>query len=157
MLFVDLVYLVANVVTFLLRFLIFHYVLFADRTTAARAAATGPDSVPPGTRNAPSPGRRDRRRRLRRRHRRGGGRAARHREAAADPAAKPAKPSREFKSSFERPWFHHNGKAWNGRRSGLVAYGAADCFRSHAGDAVAATCRGCGGGSRATRCRGRPG
>jgi putative flippase GtrA len=52
---VDLVYLAANVVTFALRFLIFHYVLFADRTTAARAAATGPDSVPPGTRNAPSP------------------------------------------------------------------------------------------------------
>jgi putative flippase GtrA len=52
---VDLVYLAANVVTFALRFVIFHYVLFADRTTAARAAATGPDSVPPGTRNAPSP------------------------------------------------------------------------------------------------------
>lgn len=52
---VDLVYLAANVVTFILRFMIFHYVLFADRTTAARAAATGPDSVPPGTRNAPSP------------------------------------------------------------------------------------------------------
>ena len=52
---VDLVYLAANVVTFLLRFVIFHYVLFADRTTAARAAATGPDSVPPGTRTAPSP------------------------------------------------------------------------------------------------------
>jgi putative flippase GtrA len=52
---VDLVYLAANVVTFLLRFVIFHYVLFADRTTAARAAATGPDEVPPGTRHAPSP------------------------------------------------------------------------------------------------------
>ena len=52
---VDAVYLAANVVTFALRFVIFHYVLFADRTTAARAAATGPDSVPPGTRNAPSP------------------------------------------------------------------------------------------------------
>jgi putative flippase GtrA len=51
---VDLVYLAANVVTFALRFVIFHYVLFADRTTAARAAATGPDSVPPGTRSAPS-------------------------------------------------------------------------------------------------------
>ena len=35
--------------------MIFHYVLFADRTTAARAAATGPDEVPPGTRHAPSP------------------------------------------------------------------------------------------------------
>jgi putative flippase GtrA len=52
---VDLVYVAANVVTFALRFVIFHYVLFADRTTAARAAATGPDSVPPGTRNAPKP------------------------------------------------------------------------------------------------------
>lgn len=36
-------YFVANVVTFILRFLIFHYVLFTDRTAAARAAATGPD------------------------------------------------------------------------------------------------------------------
>ena len=52
---VDLVYLAANMVTFALRFVIFHYVLFADRTTAARAAATGPDSVPPGTRTAPAP------------------------------------------------------------------------------------------------------
>jgi putative flippase GtrA len=52
---VDLVYLAANAVTFVLRFVIFHYVLFTDRTTAARAAATGPDAVPPGTRNAPSP------------------------------------------------------------------------------------------------------
>jgi putative flippase GtrA len=52
---VGLVYLAANVVTFVLRFVIFHYVLFADRTTAARAAATGPDSVPPGTRTAPAP------------------------------------------------------------------------------------------------------
>jgi putative flippase GtrA len=52
---VDLVYLAANVVTFSLRFVIFHYVLFAERTTAARAAATGPDTVPPGTRHAPSP------------------------------------------------------------------------------------------------------
>jgi putative flippase GtrA len=48
-LWVDLVWLVANFCTFLLRFLIFHYVLFAERTTAARAAATGPDSIPPGT------------------------------------------------------------------------------------------------------------
>jgi putative flippase GtrA len=54
-LWVDFVWLVANFVTFLLRFVIFHYVLFAERTTAARAAATGPDSVPPGTRKAPSP------------------------------------------------------------------------------------------------------
>ena len=47
-LFVDLVYLVANLGTFLMRFVLFHYVLFADRTTAARAAATGPDTVPHG-------------------------------------------------------------------------------------------------------------
>lgn len=52
---VDFVYLVANFVTFLVRFVIFHYVLFADRTTAARAAATGPDAVPPGTRHDPRP------------------------------------------------------------------------------------------------------
>ena len=54
-LWVDFVWLVANLFTFLLRFVIFHYVLFAERTTAVRAAATGPDSVPPGTRKAPSP------------------------------------------------------------------------------------------------------
>jgi putative flippase GtrA len=54
-LWVDFIWLVANCFTFLLRFLIFHYVLFAEPTTAARAAATGPDSVPPGTRKAPSP------------------------------------------------------------------------------------------------------
>ena len=54
-LWVDFVWLVANFITFLLRFVIFHYVLFAERTTAARAAATGPDAVPPGTRNAPNP------------------------------------------------------------------------------------------------------
>ncbi len=53
-LWVDFIWLLANCFTFLLRFLIFHYVLFAERTTAARAAATGPDTVPPGTRNAPS-------------------------------------------------------------------------------------------------------
>jgi|HubBroStandDraft_3_1064219.scaffolds.fasta_scaffold74429_2 putative flippase GtrA len=54
-LWVDFVWLVANFVTFALRFVIFHYVLFTDRTTAARAAATGPDAIPPGTREAPSP------------------------------------------------------------------------------------------------------
>lgn len=54
-LWVDFIWLVANCFTFLLRFVIFHYVLFAERTTAARAAATGPDSVPPGTRKGPSP------------------------------------------------------------------------------------------------------
>lgn len=54
-LFVDFVYLIANFITFLLRFVLFHYVLFAERTTAARAAATGPDAIPPGTRKAPRP------------------------------------------------------------------------------------------------------
>jgi putative flippase GtrA len=52
---VDVVYFLANIVTFLVRFVIFHYILFTDRTTAARAAATGPDAVPPGTREAPRP------------------------------------------------------------------------------------------------------
>ena len=55
-LWVDFVWLIANAFTFALRFMIFHFVLFTDRTTAARAAATGPDSVPPGTREAPVPG-----------------------------------------------------------------------------------------------------
>jgi len=54
-LFVDFIYLIANFCTFVLRFLVFHYVLFAERTTAARAAATGPDAIPPGTRQAPRP------------------------------------------------------------------------------------------------------
>ncbi|HWG03250.1 MAG TPA: GtrA family protein [Trebonia sp.] len=54
-LWVDLVWLIANFITFMMRFVIFHYVLFTDRTTAARAAATGPDAIPPGTRAAPSP------------------------------------------------------------------------------------------------------
>jgi putative flippase GtrA len=54
-LWVGFVWLVANSCTFVMRFLIFHFVLFTDRTTAARAAATGPDTVPPGTRTAPSP------------------------------------------------------------------------------------------------------
>jgi putative flippase GtrA len=52
---VDFVYLVANFVTFLLRFVLFHYVLFTDRATAARVSATGPDAIPPGTRKAPRP------------------------------------------------------------------------------------------------------
>jgi putative flippase GtrA len=50
---VDFVYLVANFFTFLLRFVIFHYVLFAEPTTAARAAATGPDA--PRARHARGP------------------------------------------------------------------------------------------------------
>jgi len=55
-LWVDFIWLVANFCTFVLRFLIFHFVLFTDRTTAARAAATGPDAIPPGTRTRPTPG-----------------------------------------------------------------------------------------------------
>jgi putative flippase GtrA len=44
--FVGLFYLAANFITFLTRFVIFHYVLFAEPRTAAQAAATGPDAVP---------------------------------------------------------------------------------------------------------------
>ncbi|MBV9383224.1 MAG: hypothetical protein JO242_21475 [Streptosporangiaceae bacterium] len=54
-LFVDFIWLVANFFTFLLRFVIFHYILFAEPTTAARAAATGPDAVPPGHRGNVAP------------------------------------------------------------------------------------------------------
>ena len=39
---VEVVYLAANVATFLMRFVIFHYVLFADRTTQAKNAVAGP-------------------------------------------------------------------------------------------------------------------
>jgi putative flippase GtrA len=46
---VEGVYLVANVVTFLMRFVIFHYVLFADRTTEGMAAATRLDIPAAGT------------------------------------------------------------------------------------------------------------
>lgn len=45
--FVGAFYLVANFITFVTRFVIFHYVLFAESRTAAQAAATGPDAVPP--------------------------------------------------------------------------------------------------------------
>jgi putative flippase GtrA len=38
-LFVEIIYLLANVATFLMRFVIFHYILFADRTTGAPEAA----------------------------------------------------------------------------------------------------------------------
>jgi hypothetical protein len=53
-LWVGFVWGVANVITFITRFFIFHYILFTDRTTAARAAATGPDEVP-GVPHAPQP------------------------------------------------------------------------------------------------------
>lgn len=42
---VGLVYFVANCITFLTRFVVFHYVLFTDRTAPARAAAENPDAV----------------------------------------------------------------------------------------------------------------
>jgi putative flippase GtrA len=54
-LWVDFIWLVANFITFALRFVIFHYVLFTDRMTAARPDATGPGAIPPGTREVPSP------------------------------------------------------------------------------------------------------
>lgn len=47
--FVGAAYLAANAVTFLTRFLIFHYVLFADRGSAARPSAAAPE---PGARSA---------------------------------------------------------------------------------------------------------
>jgi putative flippase GtrA len=41
-LFVEIIYLAANVVTFLMRFVIFHYILFADRTKDAKVPAIRP-------------------------------------------------------------------------------------------------------------------
>jgi putative flippase GtrA len=43
--FVALVYLVANFITFMMRFIIFHYVLFAEPKTATPPAAPGPDAA----------------------------------------------------------------------------------------------------------------
>ena len=57
-LFVEIVYLVANVVTFLMRFVIFHYILFADRPAAAKGEAIAvdiPAAVPHTLRRAPAP------------------------------------------------------------------------------------------------------
>ena len=54
--FIGLVYLVANFITFMTRFVIFHYVLFAEPKTAAQAAATGPDA-PDGMRGRERVGR----------------------------------------------------------------------------------------------------
>jgi putative flippase GtrA len=54
--FVGLVYGVANFITFMMRFVIFHYVLFAEQKTADRAAATGPDA-PDGMRGRERVGR----------------------------------------------------------------------------------------------------
>jgi putative flippase GtrA len=45
--FVGFFFLVANFITFLTRFVIFHYVVFAEPRTAAQAAAADPDVVPP--------------------------------------------------------------------------------------------------------------
>ena len=44
-LFVEAIYLAANIATFLMRFVIFHYVLFADRTPAAKEAVASPLST----------------------------------------------------------------------------------------------------------------
>jgi putative flippase GtrA len=44
--FVALVYLAANFITFMMRFFIFHYVLFAEPKTAAPDAAPGLDAAP---------------------------------------------------------------------------------------------------------------
>ena len=52
-LWVDLVWLVANFGTFLLRFAIFHHVLFTDRTAALRQPAGDQATPPPGTHRAP--------------------------------------------------------------------------------------------------------
>jgi hypothetical protein len=45
-LWVDFVWLLANLGTFLLRFAIFHYVLFSDRPAAHRRPVAGPDAPP---------------------------------------------------------------------------------------------------------------
>ncbi|MGH3409939.1 MAG: hypothetical protein ACRDRJ_46720, partial [Streptosporangiaceae bacterium] len=52
-LWVDLVWLVANFGTFLLRFAIFHRVLFTDRTEAPRPQADAEGTPPQGTHHAP--------------------------------------------------------------------------------------------------------
>jgi len=44
-LFVEVIYLIANVATFLMRFVIFHYILFADRTTGAKDTARAKDAA----------------------------------------------------------------------------------------------------------------
>jgi hypothetical protein len=52
-LWVDFIWLVANFGTFLLRFAIFHYVLFSDRPAAHRRPVAGPDAPPPGAHPVP--------------------------------------------------------------------------------------------------------
>ena len=44
-LFVEVIYLLANIATFLMRFVIFHYVLFADRTAVADRTAGARDTA----------------------------------------------------------------------------------------------------------------
>jgi hypothetical protein len=44
-LFVEIVYLLANIATFLMRFVIFHYILFADRTTGAKGTTGARDTT----------------------------------------------------------------------------------------------------------------
>jgi len=46
---VEIVYFIGNVITFLMRFVFFHYVLFADRTAGAGDDPTGPGNLAPGT------------------------------------------------------------------------------------------------------------
>jgi putative flippase GtrA len=46
---VEVVYLVGNIVTFLMRFVFFHFVLFADRTADRLDEASGPDAPEPAT------------------------------------------------------------------------------------------------------------
>jgi hypothetical protein len=50
-LFVEIVYLLANVVTFLIRFVIFHCILFADRPADARDKVIAPDVTVAGPRS----------------------------------------------------------------------------------------------------------
>jgi hypothetical protein len=56
-LWVDFIWLVANFGTFLLRFAIFHYVLFSERPAAHRRPAEPADSPAPAPRHAASPAR----------------------------------------------------------------------------------------------------
>jgi putative flippase GtrA len=46
---IEIIYLVGNIITFLMRFVFFHYVLFANRTTDAGDEAVGPDILGAGT------------------------------------------------------------------------------------------------------------
>jgi hypothetical protein len=52
-LWVDFIWLVANFGTFLLRFAIFHYVLFSDRPAAHRRPVADPDAPPPDAHPVP--------------------------------------------------------------------------------------------------------